>query len=82
LDAIYILNDPMRQKRHDVEYSKPDEDRWQTIGMSRFDVIMLVYTDTDKVHFEESDLRIISARKAEAHETKEYQTMTYSFGVK
>ncbi|VAW90407.1 hypothetical protein MNBD_GAMMA17-1434 [hydrothermal vent metagenome] len=78
-DAIYIWSDPIRQERYDIEHSNSNEDRWQTIGVSRFGVLMVVYTD--KVNFEESDIRIISARKAESHEVKQYQTMTYSNGA-
>ena len=78
-DAIYIWNDRLRQERYDSEHSTPSEDRWQTIGMSRFGVLMVVYTD--KVHFEESHVRVISARKAEAHEVKKYKERTFSFGV-
>ena len=78
-DAIYIWNDRLRQERYDIEHSTANEDRWQTIGMSRFGVLMVVYTD--KVHFRDSDIRIISARKAEPHEIKKYQTMTYSTGA-
>lgn len=79
-DAIYIWNDPLRQERFDIEHSTSDEDRWQTIGMSRFGVLMVVYTD--KVHLEGSDVRIISARKAESYEAKQYTNMTFSSGVK
>lgn len=78
-DAVYIWNDPMRQERYDIEHSSNNEDRWQTIGLSRFGVLMVVYTD--KVNFDESDIRIISARRAESHEVRQYQTMTYSNGA-
>jgi uncharacterized DUF497 family protein len=46
--------------------------------MSRFGVLMVVYTD--KVNFDESDLRIISARKAEPREEKQYATNTFLRG--
>ena len=78
-DAIYIWNDPLRQERYDVGHSSDSEDRWQSIGMSRFGVLMVVYTD--KVHFDECDVRVISARKAEPHEIRQYKTMTYSSGA-
>jgi hypothetical protein len=74
-DAAYIWNDPRRQERYDHVHSRRDEDRWQTIGMSRFGVLMVVYTD--KVHDSESDIRVISARKAERYEAKQYFNMTY-----
>jgi len=80
LDAIYIWNDPLRQERYDVEHSRGNEDRWQTIGKSRFGVLMVVYTDN--VQFDESNIRIISARKAEPREIRQYQTMTYSIGAR
>lgn len=79
LDAVQIWNDPLRQERYDHEHSTATEDRWQTIGMSQFGVLMVVYTD--KVHLEESDVRIISARKAEPNEVKQYQTLTYALGT-
>lgn len=78
-DAIYIWSDPLRQERYDVQHSTLIEDRWQTIGKSRFGVLLVVYTD--KVHSEESDVRIISARKAEPHEIRQYKTMTFSSGT-
>ncbi len=79
LDAIYIWNDMLRQERYDVGHSKPDEGRWQTIGMSRFGVLMVVYTN--KVHFKESEVRVISARKAEAIEVRQYKANTFSVEV-
>lgn len=78
-DAVYIWSDPLRQERYDSEHSSQEEDRWQTIGMSRFGVLMVVYTD--KVHSEESHVRIISARKADIFEVKKYRARTFSFGV-
>jgi len=78
-DAVYIWNDPRRQERYDVEHSTHDEDRWITIGVSRFGALMVVYTD--KVHFDESDLRIVSARKARPNEVKKYKAMTFATGV-
>lgn len=53
-DAVYIWNDPLRQERYDIEHSSNNEDRWQTIGKSRFGVLMVVYTD--KVHFDKSNI--------------------------
>ncbi len=65
----------MMQERYDILHSKPDEDRWQVIGLSKFGVLMVVYTD--KVHFDENEIRIISARKATSYEKKQYQTMKF-----
>lgn len=79
IDAVRIWTDPHRQERYDVEHSSSNEDRWQTIGMVRFGVIMMVYTD--KVHDKESDVRIISARKAEPIEIRQYQNLTFSTGA-
>lgn len=78
IDAVYIWSDPLRQERYDAEHSTPDEDRWQTIGLSRFGVLMVVYTD--KVHDENNTIRIISAREALRHEIKEYQQMRFAAG--
>ena len=77
-DAIYIWNDTMRQERYDISHSTSKEDRWQTIGMSRFGVLMVVYTD--RVLDLDSDLRIISARKALPHEERQYFSLTFSYG--
>ncbi len=77
-DAVYIWNDPLRQERYDIEHSKQDEDRWITIGASRLGVLMVVYTD--KVHFEDSEIRVISARLALPHEIQKYQNRTFSLG--
>jgi uncharacterized DUF497 family protein len=75
-DAVYIWNDPHMQERYDIKNSNPEEDRWQAIGLSRFGVLFVVYTD--KVHLDKNNIRIISARKATSYEKKQYQAMTFA----
>jgi uncharacterized DUF497 family protein len=78
-DVQFEWDDPRRQEIYDHIHSRRDEERWKTIGMSRFGVLIVVYTD--KVHDSESDIRIISARKAERYEAKQYYNMTFSMGA-
>jgi uncharacterized DUF497 family protein len=76
LDAVHIWNDPHMQERYDINNSNPGEDRWQAIGLSKFGVLFVVYTD--KVHIKENNIRIISARKATSYEKKQYQAMAFA----
>ena len=69
--ARLIFNHPLAVSRHDPH---PDEDRWQTVGLAGSVVLFVVHTEpeTDPETGEETG-RIISARKATAHERKAYE---------
>lgn len=68
--AAYIFSDKDAISIFDEEHSD-DEDRWITIGRIRNSTIVLViHTERLRNHFE--FIRIISARKANKAEIKEY----------
>jgi uncharacterized DUF497 family protein len=69
--AVLVFDDPLATSRRDPY---PDEERWQTIGMIGHVVVFVVHTTpaTDAMTGEETG-RLISARKATAHERKAYE---------
>lgn len=69
--AMLVFNDPLAASRRD-EY--PYEERWQTIGVISGVVVLVVHTTPklDTMTGEETG-RIISARKATAHERRTYE---------
>ena len=71
--AQLVFSDPLQvniQDRHEE-----GEERWQTIGCV-FGVVLIVVPHTWHVG-ESEEMRIISARKADAHERKRYEKDTY-----
>jgi len=66
-DAAHVFNDPGRIETHDgrEDYG---EDRWATIGMVYQRILYVVYTVRTK-----EVIRLISARKANGSEQKQYQ---------
>ncbi|MCX7097309.1 MAG: BrnT family toxin [Methylococcales bacterium] len=64
--AVRVFFDPCRIESHDPseEYG---EDRWATIGMVNHAVLYVVYTVRDG-----DTIRLISARKANEKERKQY----------
>jgi len=67
-DAILVLEDPYAVTISDHE-SEPLEMRWVTLGAdAQGRVLVEVYT------YRAEDVRLISARLAEPHERKEYET--------
>ncbi len=75
VDAIKIWRDPRRQER--VDHRKQyDEIRMQTIGMSKLGLLFVVYTERAYEEGEEV-IRIISVRKANKREKRDYETMTF-----
>jgi uncharacterized protein len=69
--AQLVFDDPFALSRPDPY---PDEERWQTIGMIGVVAIFVIHTgpEPDPDSGEEMG-RIISARKATAHERKAYE---------
>ena len=69
--AHLVFRDPLAASRRDPH---PDEERWQTIGLIGHVVVFVVHTwpEADPETGEEVG-RIISARKATAHERKAYE---------
>jgi hypothetical protein len=69
-DAVLVLEDPYAITIADDE-SSPDESRWVTLGADALGrVLVVVYT------YRGEDIRLISARRAEPHERKEYEAQT------
>jgi uncharacterized DUF497 family protein len=73
--AQYVFADPLAASRPD---RYPDEERWQTIGLIGELTIFVVHTlpEFELMTGEETG-RIISARKATAHERRVYEEGTF-----
>ena len=73
--AVLAFDDPLHASRSDPH---PDGNRWQTIGLVGPVVLLVVHTwpeaSSEKV---EQVGRIISARKATAHERKVYEEANF-----
>ncbi len=69
--ARFVFDDPLAASRRT---SYPDEERWQTIGLIGNVVVIVAHTRarTDQGASDETG-RIISARKATAHERRLYE---------
>jgi len=63
--AIKVFDDPERVLIYDEKHSI-FEDRWMTIGFSDLTLLTVVYTENDDI------IRLITARKADKKEEKEY----------
>ena len=65
--AVRVFADPNRLDRYDSDHAE-DEDRWFTIGIVPPAILAVIYAERQG-----GDVyRIISARKANEHEQKEY----------
>ena len=69
--AQLVFRDPLAASRRDPD---PREERWQTIGMIGQVVVFVVHTWPEPDLATGEDVgRIISARKATAHERRAYE---------
>ena len=68
--AVLVFDDPLAASRLD---SGTDEERWQTVGAIGHVVVLVVHTWPELDDSDEEVGRIISARKATAHERKAYE---------
>ena len=69
--AQLVFDDPMALTRFDPH---PDGDRWQTVGLIGHVLVHVVHTWPEFDLMSEEEVgRIISARKATAHERKAYE---------
>ncbi|WDD98286.1 BrnT family toxin [Thalassomonas actiniarum] len=66
-DAVHIFLDKRRVFRKDTRKDYGEE-RYQTIGMTEFGILMVVYTIRDNAGV----VRLISARKANKREKRAY----------
>jgi uncharacterized DUF497 family protein len=69
--AALAFDDPFHASKPDLH---PDGDRWHTIGLVGSVLVLLIHTWSE-AESDEGELvgRIISARKATAHERKAYE---------
>jgi uncharacterized DUF497 family protein len=68
--ASLVFDDPMHLPTPDREID--GEQRWQTIGMADGVLLLLVVHTVEDEDEADELVRIISARKAEAHERRTY----------
>ncbi len=69
--AQNVFDDPFHASKPDPY---PDGDRWQTIGLVARVLLLVVHTWPEAESEDEEPIgRIISARKATAHERKAYE---------
>jgi uncharacterized DUF497 family protein len=68
--ASLVFNDPFHASKPDPH---PDDDRWRTIGLVGSVLLLVVHTWTEESEEGEPVGRIVSARKATAHERKAYE---------
>ena len=67
--ALLVFDDPLALSRLDLH---SDEERWQTVGLIGSVVVFVVHTSPEQTGKTETG-RIISARKATAHERRAYE---------
>ena len=79
VDVVDLWDDPNRQERFDNRYAY-DEHRTQTIGILKFEILFVVYTERVQ-DGDEIVTRIISARRATSRERELYRTHRFAFEV-
>lgn len=67
-DAAHVFLDPQRIETHD-DREDYGEERWKTVGLVAPALLAVVYTVRGK---DGNLIRLISARKADAHERAQY----------
>jgi uncharacterized protein len=72
--ACSVFNDPLSVTIFDEEHSD-NEDRWVTLGRSLSNTLLVVIHTTEEVSTNELHIRIISARRADRDELREYEQM-------
>jgi uncharacterized DUF497 family protein len=69
--AVHVFDDPLHASKPDPH---PDGDRWLTVGLVGPVLLLVVHTWPEaELQGDEPVGRIISARKATAHERKVYE---------
>lgn len=68
-DAARVFLDPNRIETFDSREAY-GEDRWKTVGLVEYALLAVVYTVRGK---DDESIRLISARKADAHERAQYR---------
>lgn len=70
--ATTVLRDPLAITIYDAEHSE-DEDRWVTLGQAANGQLMVVIHTWTLIEAAEVKVRIVSARRADAGEARNYQ---------
>ena len=68
--AVLVFDDPLAASRLDAA---AEEERWQTVGAIGSVIVLVVHTWPEPDENGEETGRIISARKATAHERNAYE---------
>jgi uncharacterized DUF497 family protein len=76
LPAQSVFRDPLAVSRHDDEHDSREE-RWVTVGQTGDLALVVVVHTYEPVDEEQVLVRIISARRATAHERRNYETNRY-----
>jgi uncharacterized protein len=71
--AAQVFMDPYAISIFDIDHSS-NEERWITIGMDAYNVVIIVIHTYQKIDDEEFFIRIISARKATNKEITQYKS--------
>ncbi|MCX7169767.1 MAG: BrnT family toxin [Proteobacteria bacterium] len=72
--ATSVFRDPLALTIFDDEHSD-DEDRWVTLGCALNGQVLVVVHTSEEVSATELHIRIISARRAEREEVRDYEQM-------
>ena len=70
--AATLFHDPHALSIFDVAHSD-EEDRWITIGFDQSGRLLVVIHTFHQIDIASCRIRLISARRATAHETRQYQ---------
>lgn len=70
--AAQIFRDPLAVTIFDKEHSE-NEDRWITLGQDNNGVLLVVIHTFEEEEDDQFNIRIISTRKANKRETKQYE---------
>lgn len=71
--ATEVFADPIAISVFDEQHSS-GEDRWATMGTDRNGIVLVVIHTVREAGAEHCNIRLISARKATKHETKQYRS--------
>lgn len=74
--ATSVFHDPLAITIFDEEHSD-DEDRWITLGRDSSGQVLVVVHTAEEVNAAEVHIRIISARRAEREELRDYEQMPH-----
>ncbi len=70
--ATSVFRDPLAVTIYDTEHSDDDE-RWVTLGRAQDGQVLVVVHTCEEVSATELHIRIISARRAEREEVRDYE---------